>query len=445
MQALGAYWQKERDIAPLATFRVAFGAIMLISIIRFWLNGWIQTQYIDPTYYFTYYGFDWVKPLGNPGMYILFFVIGMAALCMMLGFMYRFSAVIFFLGFTYVELIDKTNYLNHYYFVSIVAFLLILVPANKAYSLDAFIRPKISTNKVPAWTIDIFKLQLGLVYFYAGVAKLNPDWLFAAMPLRIWLPANADLPLIGFLFDYVWVAFAFSWFGALYDLTIPFLLAWCKTRVLAYGAVIAFHILTAILFQIGMFPFIMILATLVFFSETFHVQLWERLGFTRTKTEKTIEPGNVAKLGNKLIIGFLTVHFLVQAFLPWRFLLYPGNLYWTEQGYRFSWRVMLMEKAGYTTFYVQQPDGAKAEVDPAEFLTPVQVKMMSTQPDMILQFAHFLKDYFKSKGHGNVKVYARSYVGLNGRSSKKFIAENVDLTSFPRGYRTKNWILSIGD
>jgi hypothetical protein len=53
-----------------------------------------------------------------------------------------------------------------------------------------------------------------MVYFFAGVAKLNYDWLFRAMPLRIWLPPHIGLTLIGPLMDETWVAYAFSWFGA---------------------------------------------------------------------------------------------------------------------------------------------------------------------------------------------------------------------------------------
>ncbi len=187
---LQQYLHKEKHIAPLATFRVAFGVLMLLSIVRFWSKGWIETQYIQPEYFFTYYGFDWVKPLGNPGMFILFGLMGIAALFIALGFLYRYSAIIFFLLFTYVELIDKTNYLNHYYFVSIMAFLLIWVPANASYSLDAKWGLIKSRRLVPAWSVDIFKLQLGIVYFYAGLAKLNADWLFEAMPLKMWLPAK---------------------------------------------------------------------------------------------------------------------------------------------------------------------------------------------------------------------------------------------------------------
>ena len=100
--------------------------------------------------------------------------------------------------------------------------------------------PSCKRGKIPVWSINLLKLQLGIVYFFAGIAKLNYDWLIKAMPLKLWLPAHTSKPIIGFLFKNTAVAYVFSWFGALYDLLIPFLLLSKKTRSLAYVAVIVF-------------------------------------------------------------------------------------------------------------------------------------------------------------------------------------------------------------
>lgn len=454
LQIISKHITSPVSIAPLAVFRAVFGLVMLVSILRFALNGWIFDLYIQPGYYFTFYGFDWVVPLGDPGMYIVFAVMGLAALCIMLGYYYRLAAVLFFLSFTYVELIDKTNYLNHYYFVSIISFLLMLVPAHRYFSLDVWRKPRLKLEKVPAWTVNIFKLQLGVVYVYAGLAKLNPDWLLEAMPLRLWLPAQAHLPLIGDLFNYTATAYIFSWMGAIYDLTIVFFLLYKPTRAWAYMAVIAFHMLTWVLFQIGMFPFIMILCTLIFFSAEFHQKLidgaghvWNKIAFWSPEPVSAKSPkGNAGFAMSKKTSATLTVvlvlHFTLQVLLPFRFALYPGNLFWTEQGYRFSWRVMLMEKAGYTVFHVHNPKTNKTwEVPNWQYLTPNQEKMMATQPDMILQFAHFLEQEYKNQGLEDVEIRAESHVTLNGRKSRPLINSNVDLTEEKRGFAHKEWIL----
>ncbi len=434
-------------IAPLVVFRVLFGAMMFGSIVRFWLNGWIYDLYIKPSFYFTYYGFDWVKPLGETGMYFLFALMAIAALMVMLGFWYRLSIFLFFITFTYVELIDKSNYLNHYYFVSIIAFLMILMPAGKYFSVDSWLNPNKRITHIPRVFIIVIQFQLGLVYFLAGIAKLNSDWLFEALPLRIWLPPHTNMPIIGFLLDKLWIAYFFSWFGALYDLSIPFLLIFKKTRGIAYFLVIVFHVMTSMLFQIGMFPYIMIICTLIFFSEDFHIEaiskLSKILSFVKSKSVQTIKTQHVLKPAVKkaLLLIFVT-HFIIQLLIPFRYLLYPGNLFWTEQGYRFSWRVMLMEKAGKAFFYVTDKDTQQSgEAMITNYLTPNQEKMMATQPDMILQYAHFLKQKYQEQGIKNPEIRVESYVTLNGSGSRLFIDKTIDLTEINDSFSNKTWIL----
>lgn len=438
-----SYLAKPVSIAPLAVFRVLFGAMMLASIIRFALNGWIYKLYIKPVFYFSYYGFEWVKPLGDPGMYILFLVMGVSALFLMIGLFYRISAILFFLSFTYVELIDKANYLNHYYFVSIVAFLLIFLPAGNYFSLDTHWRFQRQIKTIPWLFIFVLQFQLGLVYFYAGLAKLNNDWLFNAMPLRIWLPAHTELPIIGGLMDKVWIAYFFSWFGAIYDLSIPFLLIYRKTRGFAYFMVVAFHLMTFLLFQIGMFPFIMIICTLIFFPETFHQRIIDRIRKMSGNTHNiSTAPHQHLPLMRQLLLAVFIVHFSLQLLIPFRYLLYPGNLFWTEQGYRFSWRVMLMEKAGKAFFYVKDPlTNRSGETMMDNDLTANQEKMMATQPDMILQYAHYLKQKYQQRGIADPEIRVECYVTLNGSGSRLFIDKTVDLTKEEDSFCAKDWIL----
>lgn len=447
LQKIKAYIFEEVHIAPLAVFRVLFGLLMFGGIIRFAGKGWIESLYIQPEYYFSYFGFEWIKPLGAFGMYSVFFAMGAAALFMALGLFYRFSAIAFFLTFTYVELIDKSNYLNHYYFVSIVAFLMIWLPAGKFAALDVFHKPSKKVTHIPRVFILTLQFQLGIVYFFAGVAKLNYDWLCEAMPLRIWLQPHTDMPLLGYFMDKTWAAYLFSWFGAIYDLCIPFLLLNQRTRPVAYFFVIVFHLLTWFLFQIGLFPIIMIFCTLIFFSESFHISIvaWASkiLRFKSTpSTQKLPFRWNGIPVLRKIFIAFLILHVCIQLLMPFRYLLYPGKLFWTEQGYRFSWRVMLMEKAGKAFFFVTDTaTGRKSEVSPAEHLTANQEKMMATQPDMLLQYAHFLKTEYEKKGLKDPKVTVSCYVTLNGSGSRKFINDSFDLTTATESFRNKEWIL----
>ena len=426
------------SLAPLAVFRIIFGMLMLFATTRFWLKGWIRDLYIAPQFHFKYYGFEWAQALPGNWMYVIFAIMAISSIGIALGFYYRISATLFFLTFTYVELLDVANYLNHYYFVSLVSFLMIFLPAHRLSSLDVKHGRAPLTKKGNWWYVNIIRLQLAIVYFYAGIAKLNYDWLFQALPLKIWLPARADMPLIGFMMDYEWVAYFFSWFGALYDLSIPFLLWNKKTRPFAFFTVVAFHLLTWLLFPIGVFPWVMIFSTLIFFSDDFHKKLLHLLKPLFSNHQISASPLKVPSL----LKGSFILFICFQLVWPWRFLAYPGNLFWTEQGYRLSWRVMLMEKAGYAIYHITDPEtGKTGEIHPGDYLTTNQEKQLSTQPDLLVQFAHFLEKEYQQKGIEDPKITAEVYVTLNGKSSQLFIDPETDLTKVDDSFAPKTWIL----
>lgn len=444
-----SYFSKTTSSAPLAIFRVAFGLLMFISIIRFWALGWIDKLYIQPHFFFSYYGFDWIKPLGDL-TYLLFFVCGLSALFVALGLKYTWAIITFFLSFTYIELMDKTTYLNHYYFVSVLSFLLIFLPAGNYFSWDTFKNSRLSFSQIPKWNIDVIKLLLCIVYLYAGLAKLNSEWLLQGMPLKIWLPTKDYLPMIGFLFRYDWMIYLFAWGGALYDLLVPFLLLNRKTRALGFIMVVFFHLLTAILFPIGMFPYLMIFSALIFFNYQFHQKVIDGLyRMLRIKKYKGHQIQNVPlqyRLLNKVKIGILALFFLIQIGLPFRYLLYPDNLFWTEEGYRWSWRVMLMEKAGNAQFKIVDNSSRNwFYVNNEDFLTSFQEKQMATQPDFILQYAHFLNEHFSKQDARDFSIFVDCFVALNGRKSTRFIDPEFDLTKGYESFAHKSWILPFNE
>lgn len=430
-------------IAPLITFRIVFGLLMFFSILRFVWRGWVTSVYVTPTFHFTYWGFEWVKPLGNVGMHLLFLVIALSALLIALGLFYRIAAVLFFLSFTYVELIDVTTYLNHYYFISLVAFIMIWLPANSNYSLDTYFNLQERQVQTPAWTIGILRFQLAVVYIFAGLAKLNTDWLIHAEPMRTWLPAKSHLPFVGKYMYETWVAYLFSWFGAIYDLFIVFFLMNKKTRPVAYLFVLGFHVSTAIFFPgIGMFPYVMMTASLIFFSGDFHERLLSRLPFYRKSASFSASHATHGPAFYRLQALAIATYVLLQLIIPLRFLLYPDHLFWNEEGYRFSWRVMLMEKSGVAYFTVKDKiTHGSYEVDNKQFLTNLQEKMMSTQPDLILKYAAYLHDEYKKKGINDPEVYGEVHVSLNGQRSRLFIDSTVNLAQQQPGWRHYNWIL----
>jgi hypothetical protein len=437
-EKLHTYLNTNVSAAPLISFRLIFGALMIFSTVRFMWLGWIEDHYIEPVMQFKYWGFEWVKPLSFTGLYAVHFIMIFSAIGIMFlrGWAYRISAILLFLAFTYTELIDLTYYLNHYYFVSLMCGLLIFMPAHVSpfYNL--------STQQIKRSALVVLKVQIAILYVYAGLAKINYDWLIEALPLKIWVPANDKLPIIGPMFTWSITPYFFSWMGMLYDTFIVFFLIYKPTRKWAYVMVVFFHTIVGLMFQIGVFPLVMMSIVTIYFSDEWH-QKFIRF-FVRIKDAKILPEATTIKSNalNYLLIGYIAF----QLLFPWRYLLYPGNLFWTEEGYRYSWRVMLMEKAGTATFYVKDTKtGREGIVRNADFLNAHQEKQMAMQPDMILQFAHFLGKYYEAIGLHQPEVRAEVYVTLNARPSRLLIDPNRDLMKEKDTFAPKDWIIHYND
>jgi len=430
------------DGASLGVFRAGYGLMMLVSVVRFWAKGWIDEIYVQPTLFFPYWGFEWLQPWPGVGMYIHFAVLGALALLIMIGLWSRPALVLFFLGFTYVELIDRTTYLNHYYLISLLALLMVFLPVDRAFSVRRMLGRAKGSETIPRWCLYAIRLQVGLVYVTAGLAKLRADWLLRAEPLHTWLTVHADAPLVGPLLAQRWTGFAMSWAGAFFDLFVVAFLLWRPTRVYAYIAVVVFHAITGLLFPIGVFPIVMALSATIFFEPD-----WPRR-FIGPPREPLDLPPDASSVGPLQRFGFslLALYFVVQIAFPWRQLLYPGNACWTEQGFRFSWHVMLMDKAGQVDFrVVDNRDGRTWVVYPRERLSAFQHRMMTTQPDMILSFAHHVQDEWNRSGHPDVSVYADAWASLNGRRRQRLIDPDVDLTQQRESWAHKTWIVPLDD
>lgn len=424
------------DAAWLAAFRIGFGLTLAVSMGRFIAYGWIDDFFVRPKLFFKYWGFEWVQPLSAAGMHAVFWGLLLAALCVAAGALFRLAAPLLALGLVYVQLIDVSTYLNHYYLAALLALLLAVSPAAGCYSLDArWSRRSVQTLPV-AW-LWLFRFQVGVVYVFAGLAKLQPDWLLHAQPLRIWLGASTSLPLVGPLLTLPFVPLLLSWCGFLFDTTIVGFLLWPKARPYAYAVLLGFHAMTRVLFPIGMFPVIMSLAALVFFAPGWPRRLWSGFG-----QAPVLLPPQAPNGRARAALAFGFAYAALQLAMPLRYLAYDGNVLWHEQGMRFSWRVMVRAKGGGTTFVVYSPlRRHRYDVSPREYLTRLQEAEMSNQPDLILQLAHYIHDDFQRRGYGDVEVRAESRVGLNGRKSAPFVDAQVDLARVRDGIASARFVL----
>jgi hypothetical protein len=287
----------------------------------------------------------------------------------------------------------------------------------------------------------LFRFQVGVVYTFAGLAKAHSDWLFHAEPLRIWRLSRADTPLIGPIVALDWAAPVMSWAGFLFDTSVPWLLMVRRVRPFAYLMLIGFHATVGLLFPIGMFPVIMVLSALVFFSPSWPRKLLARLP-AGLKARFAATPARSPVPAPIPASGRYRLWFALGAAFPLRFLAYGGSVRWHEQGMRFSWRVMVREKNGSITFVVRAPRAGRTfYVAPHQYLTRLQEREMSSQPDLILQLAHRIRDDYAAKGFGPVEVRADTWVSLNGRPIHRLIDPNADLSRIEDGFGKADWIL----
>ncbi|MEM6784048.1 MAG: HTTM domain-containing protein [Bacteroidota bacterium] len=481
--------RKPADPLVLGLFRIAFGVVMALSALRFIVLDWGPALYVEPVTRFAYPGFGWVPRPSAAVLDAVLWTQVAAALGFAVGRGAKAWLLLFVASFTYVELLDATTYLNHYYFVSALGLLLLLLPMNAA------LVPGRPSWRVPAWTLGALRVHVGLVYFFAGVAKLHPDWLVDAQPLRIWLAARGGMPVIGPLLDLWWMPWAMSWAGAAFDLTVAFLLWNRRSRPWAYAVAFAFHAATYVLFNIGVFPFVMMVAALVFFEADQWRWLWRRVTSTVVHPRSPDAPDGVILSGigaaeefeelcprggggsqgqhpsrtqsaemrtrsfdspglaqddtkmaalplSRWPFALAAVLLAIQLAVPLRHWLYPGDRFWTEEGYRFAWHVMVAAKTGHATFLVRDPaTDRRWTILPSDDLTAFQEKEMVAQPDFIWQYAQHVERRFQAAGYDDVEVRAEVYVNLNGQDSRLLIDPDVDLTAVGRHvFSPKPWI-----
>ncbi|MDX5419595.1 MAG: HTTM domain-containing protein [Hymenobacteraceae bacterium] len=429
---------KPIGIYPLVYFRILFGLLMFCEGIGAVLIDWVQEHYVEPTIHFGYIGLEWLKPLPGYGMVYLYLVMALLGFLIMVGWRYKLTSFLFFLLFGYSFFCEKTHYLNHHYLIWLISGLMVILPAHRKLSLDVRRQPELESEVAPQWTLWLFRAQLVLVYFYAGVAKLQPDWL-AAKSMSIWMSAKTHFYVIGPYLNTPAMIWLVVWGGIVFDFLIGFALLWPRTRLFAFWVAFAFHIFNSAVFHVGVFPYFMIAANVLFFSPE-QIARWF---FRKDISPETLAHAPLKQPRWQLRLGaqFCVVYLVFQLLFPLRHFFIPGDVNWTEEGHRFSWRMMLRTKRGNIHYLVK--DGATQHtvyVNPSTYLVREQLRELPKHPDMIWQFAQFLKAEYQRQGMKNPEVYAVSRLSLNGYPSHPIVDPTVDLAAVPYTWGAKSWV-----
>ena len=408
--------------SALILFRILFGALLAIEAFGAIVTGWVKKVFIDPQFTFNFIGFEFLQPLPGNGMLWYYGIMGIFGLFVLVGFKYRLSIFIYGVMWASVYLMQKSAYNNHYYLLMLLCFLMVLLPAHRYLSVDVWRNRSIRKIRMPRWSWLLLVLQMAIVYFYAAIAKIYPDWMDGTF-IALLMKGKQSLWLIGDFLQQEWVHYTIAYFGFFFDLLIIPLLLYRKTRMPAFLASIFFHIFNSVVFRIGVFPYLA-LSLVVFFFPAKKINsyfLWK----------KPFYEGNELIVPNykKPLLLFLSLWFLIQLALPLRHWFFKDDVLWTEEGHRLSWRMMLRSRSGIATFVVvDKATGEKITVEKEKYLSPTQLRSVTSKPDIIWQFAQRLEAIYAAQGR-EVEVYVDCRVSINGRPLKKFIDPKVDLAA----------------
>ncbi len=432
---LNSFLFKHIDNSALIIFRILFGLLCFLESIGAIFTGWVKRVFIDSQFTFSFIGFEWLQPLPDNWMYLYYIIMGVFALFIMFGYKYRLGILAFTIMWTATYLMQKSSYNNHYYLLMLISSIMVFMPANTYASIDAKLNPKIKRYSMPQWCSLVFVFQLFIVYTYASVAKIYPDWLNTDV-MELLMKSKQNYILVGELLQQKWLHYILAYGGILFDGLIIPLLLFKPTRKWAFIISIFFHLFNSIVFQIGIFPYLALAFTLFFFnSETI-----QKL-FLKKKLFYNNDEVIVPKYKTPLITLF-TIFFLFQIGLPLRHHFIKDNVLWTEEGHRLAWRMMLRTKSGAATYRVENKVTRYSyTVNLDNYLTIKQKRIVSTKPDAIWQFSQKLKEQFSKDGQ-DVSVYVNCKVSVNGKPYKQLINPDVDIANVSWNYfKHSDWIL----
>ncbi len=435
------------DISSIVFLRIGFGVFMLIEMIRFYSK--IERYWIAPKFHFTYLPFDFLTPLPGNGMYIIFIMLMILAVFIILGLFYRVSMTLFFFGWTYIFLLEQARYLNHHYLISLMSFVMIFVPANAALSIDKKIFKKIYSETTYALNLWLLRFMIALPYFFGGIAKINEDWLHGE-PFGSWLLRNTNNSNFSGILQQHGTALFMSYFSLIFDLLIVPVLLNKKTRTTGFLIAILFHLMNSYFFDIGIFPWFMIVVTTIFFSPewfrrfiNFFNNKFQRWPMKVQSKDKILAPVILNRF-QKIIMSLLIIWSVVMITIPLRHFFIPGNVNWTEEGQKFSWHMKLSTKNEIASFIVKNK--STNEIVPFNinyYLRSWQKKNMQDKPNLIWQFGQIVKSDYKKKGV-DVAVYANIQASLNGRKFQPLIDSKIDIASVPYDYFShSDWIVPL--
>ena len=421
---------------------------MILTFVLFLDQFDIKANWIDPRFHFHYIGFEWVDPLPGPFMYLFFVLLVLLAFFICIGFHYILSCSLLFLSLTYFLLINQIVWDTYFYLAWWISLILIFVPAHKKFSCDAWKNPHCSSETTPAWAVWILRFQIAMPYLFGGVTKLNEDWLRGFVTKGLFAP-RTHLPVIGQFCQEPWFIYATAYGGLLLDLVLVPMVIFRPLRKLGLISLFSFHIFNFFVTDVGFFALFMLVTTLILLPPSWARDIFGKFrekpvpDFDHETQDRTPDK-NLNKL-QKSTISLLGIYVILQLLIPLRHHLIEGNVHWTEEGIVFSWAMRSSIKRYKLDFFLYDEEKQKKLlIRNRDFFTPLQIEVMATDPDKILQASHHIGEkYLETHTSGQIAVTVRSRLRLNGRKSQFLIDPEVDLLTKSRTFKHQDWVMPL--
>lgn len=451
--SLVALLNRPTDPASIGIFRCLFGLLMVIDITQERGLSHLDYKYLDGAPVCRFPLFNFLQPLPMDWMYLVYVVMFLGSLGIMLGCFYRLSCLMFISTYWYIFFLDKTAWNNHSYLYGLIGFQLTLMDANRYWSVDGLRRPSIRNAHVPLWNYTLLRTQIFIVYFIAGIKKLDADWVEGYSMSYLahhWLfdPFKVILPveLVSLLVVHGG--------GLILDLTAGYLLFFDATRPYAFFFVSYFHCMNSQLFSIGMFSYTM-LAT----SPLFCYPDWPRRFFARfpaflrvvlpitspdaqpstscvypethstrpdhQETPPVAKPSKL-RLRHKLRAIFAILYIIEQFFLPYSHFITKGYNNWTNGLYGYSWDMMVHSRS-HQHVKITYKDGKTGEIG---YLNPgvfTQSRRWKDHGDMLKQYATCLNQFLPRYNISDPEIYFDIWVSINERFQQRIFDPRVDI------------------
>lgn len=461
------------DGSTIQVFRVLFGAVMIVEVLRVWAVA--NTEFPEIEFRPTWGWMRWVRDWPQPDLNLFAPILLGCLAAVTVGIFTRIAAAVFAVVYGGVFLLDPSHFNNHYVLITLLGGCLVVVRSSGGFSLESRLRSTVPI--VPRWQLALLQGHFVLVYFYGGLAKLTPDWLHGE-PAGAWLANHARSPLLGPLVTLPGAVEVIAWGGLVFDLAIPFLLLWSRTRPVAIALTVVFHLANSMMYRIGPFPWLCLAANVLFLRPDTPRRWWERWHGAESRAEDSAQPTpSAVEPRSRWVPWVLGAYAIVHLVVPFRHHLCRGNVDWTEECKAFSWRMMVSLKSTFLEVSVYDPaterewvvDGrgrvlaatggslvgtrrllklpnGTGVLVPSRFLSVRQAgnRGVEGNPRLLHQWAEFLAEEARGLGIDHPVIRARCVASLNGRPFQWLVDPDVDLlTATVPVFGTPEWVVPL--